>query len=115
MKYAVLVGAAASAIAVFAFAGAGVADPNVRDVPPHQHFIITAEGEFIPVGPQVCPAGSRPQLQQAFNQFHLNIHHSFIPGVGAIDSLGPQDGAPGLHNQIGADMAGFPCSFVPPS
>jgi len=65
----------------------------VPNVPPHQHFVVTAQGEWIPIGPQVCPAGSTPELlQQAFNQFHVNIHHSEIPGVGPVDTLGPQGG-----------------------
>ena len=43
-------------------------------------------------------------LQLAFNEFHFNIHDSALPGIGAIDTLGPQDGAPGLHDGLGADM-----------
>ena len=102
-------------VALFAFAGAALSDPNLVNAPAHQHFVITPEGAWIPVGPQVCPAGSSPQLQQAFNQFHINIHHSTLPGSGAIDTVGPQGGAPGLHNGVGADMVGRSCSFVPPS
>ena len=113
MRYLLFVCAVAS-VALFAFAGISTADPNLPNPPPHQHFVITAQGEWIPVGPQVCPAGSNPQLQQAFNQFHFNVHHSGFPGNPFIETLGPQDGAPGLHNQIGADMTGRPCSFVAP-
>ncbi len=105
---------AVASVALLVFSGPGIADPILVNAPPHQHFVITAQGEWIPVGPQVCPAGTDLQLQQAFNQFHFNIHHSFIPGVGQIDTLGPQDGAPGLHDQTGADMTGRPCSFVAP-
>ena len=90
--------------ALFVFAGASVADPNLADVTPHRHFVVSATGEWIPVGPQVC---GNPQMQSAFNQFHYNIHHTNLP------SLGPQDGAPGLHNELGADMLGRPCSFTP--
>ena len=100
--------------ALFALAGPGFADPNVPDIRPHQHFVVTAQGAWIPIGPQVCPAGSSPQLQRAFNQFHLNIHHSFFPDGTPIESNGPPDGAPGLHNSTGADMQGRPCDFVPP-
>jgi hypothetical protein len=100
--------------ALFALVGTGAADPNLVNAPPHQHFLVK-DGVWTPIGPQVCPAGTNPQLQQAFNQFHFNIHHSELPGVGGIDTLGPQDGAPGLHNDIQADMEGRPCSFVPPS
>jgi hypothetical protein len=96
-------------------AGPGSADPSVPDIAAHQHFLVTADGVWIPIGPQVCPAGSNPQLQQAFNQFHVNIHHSENPPGTPIETNGPQDGAPGLHNGIAADMQGRPCSFVPPS
>jgi hypothetical protein len=116
MRYLLFVFAVAS-IALFAFAGTGVADPNLANVPAHQHFVITAQGEWIAVGPQVCGI-QNPKTQRAFNQFHFNIHHSFIPGTGPgtgqIDTLGPQDGAPGLHNLNGADMTGRPCEFVAP-
>jgi hypothetical protein len=33
-------------------------------VPKHRHFIKTAEGNLVPVGPQIC---ENPDLQQAFN------------------------------------------------
>jgi hypothetical protein len=113
MRYFLFIFAVGS-VALFALAGPGLADPNLPDVVAHQHFVINAQGDWIPVGPQVCPAGTNPQLQQAFNQFHVNIHHSEIPPGVPIETLGPQLGAPGLHNGIGADMQGRPCSFVPP-
>lgn len=101
--------------ALLAFAGPGAADPNLLNAPPHQHFLV-ANGVWTPIGPQVCPAGSSPQLQRAFNQFHFNIHHSELPGgIGPVDTVGPQDGAPGLHDDLQADMEGRPCSFVPPT
>ena len=100
---------------MFAFVSRGNADPNVPDIAPHQHFVINAAGHWIAVGPQVCPAGSSPQLQRAFNQFHVNIHHSENPPGTPIETNGPQNGAPGLHNGIGADMQGRPCSFIPPA
>jgi len=102
-------------LALVALAGPGFADPNVPDITPHQHFVISAKGEWVPIGPQVCPAGSSPQLQKAFNQFHVNIHHSENPPGTPITTNGPQGGAPGLHNLIGADMQGRPCGFVPPT
>lgn len=46
-------------------------------------------------------------MQQAFNQFHYNIHGSFVPGM-PVTTLGPQGGAPGLHNDVGADVIGVP-------
>lgn len=98
-----------AAIPLFALAGVAVADPSdlfVPQVPPHRHFIQTPTGERVPVGPQIC---ERPELRKAFEQFHFNIHHSFIPGVGTIHTLGPQDGAPGLHNGAGAEIAATLC------
>jgi hypothetical protein len=88
---------------LFAFAGTGLADPNLVDVPKHRHFVETATGELVAVGPQVC---ENPNVQQAFNQFPYNIHHTNLP------SLGPQNGAPALHNFTGADLTFRPCSFT---
>jgi hypothetical protein len=91
---------AVASIALFAFVGTGFADPPgmlFDPVPAHQHFLMTPSGELAAIGPQIC---GNPQLQRAFNQFHHNVHHSFIPGVGEIHTLGPQDGAPGLHHGV---------------
>ena len=105
MRY-VLCVIAVAPIALFAFAGVGLADPNLApDVPKHRHFVVSASGELIPVGPQICV---NADLQDAFNQFHYNVHHSFIPMVGPIDTLGPQDGARGLHNGRGGDLVAIP-------
>jgi hypothetical protein len=107
-KLVVLLTALTSALVmVLAFASIGFADPPgmLTDVPKHRHFIKTATGEMIPVGPQIC---ENANLQQAFNQFHFNVHHSFIPGIGVIHTLGPQDGAPGLHNTAGAEIIALP-------
>jgi hypothetical protein len=98
-----------ASIALFAAAGPGLADPSelfVPQVPPHRHFIQTATGDLVPVGPQIC---EHPELRRAFEQFHFNVHHSFIPGFGTVHTLGPQDGAPGLHNQDGAEIVATLC------
>ena len=55
------------------------------------------------MGPQIC---TDPSMQQAFNAFHYNVHHSEVPGIGDVLTLGPQDGAPGLHNGHGAEVIG---------
>jgi hypothetical protein len=93
-----------SAGIALAFAGVGLADPpnSLVSPPDHRHFIVTSDG-LVPVGPQIC---QNSNLRQAFNEFHYNIHHSEVPGLGDIPTLGPQDGAPGLHNGRGADMIG---------
>ena len=83
--------AVAASVWLLAFAGTGSADPSVPFIQPHQHFLVTADGKWVPIGPQVCPAGSSPQLQKAFNQFHVNIHHSENPPGTPIDP--PTNGA----------------------
>lgn len=111
MRYLVAISAVAS-IALFALAGTGIADPSelfIADVPPHRHFIKAESGQLVPVGPQVC---ERPELMPAFEQFHHNVHHSFVPGFGTVHTLGPQDGAPGLQpsKAAGATVTAMLCS-----
>jgi hypothetical protein len=104
----VLAALATALIAVLMFAGPTLADPpdTLINPPNHRHFIELSDGTWIPVGPQIC---GNPQMQHAFNEFHYNIHHSFVPGgVGNVSTLGPQDGAPGLHNGRGAEVIGVP-------
>lgn len=78
----------------------GLADPNLPNIRHHRHFIETPNGELVEVGPRVC---DNPALQAAFNQFHSNIHHA-VPG-----SPGPEESAPGLHNDVGADITATRC------
>lgn len=86
-------------------AGSIFADPpsTLPDAPFHRHFLVLPDGTLEPVGPNLC---EHPELQQAFNEFHYNIHHSELPGVGTIPTNGPQGGAPGLHNGHGAEIIG---------
>jgi hypothetical protein len=72
------------------------ADPNLRNVTPHRHWIKLTSGELVQVGPRVC---DNPDLQAAFNQFHNNLHVS--AGFGRA--------APGLHNFTGADITATGC------
>jgi hypothetical protein len=97
-------GTVSASIALLAFAGPGLADPpdTLVSPPNHRHFIVTSDG-MVAVGPQIC---GNPEMQQAFNAFHYNVHHSEVPGIGDIPTLGPQDGAPGLHNGRGAELVG---------
>jgi hypothetical protein len=82
-------------------ANGALADPNLPNVPPHRHFVQTPSGNLVEVGPRVC---GNPSMQHAFNQFHFNIHNSATaPGV-PYPSLGPQHGAPGLHNHQGSEL-----------
>ncbi len=92
----------------------GLADPNLDldPIPPHRHFVRTPSGTLVEVGPRVC---DDPSLQDAFNQFHSNVHHALSPvsPPDAEPGPGPENGAPGLHNGVGADLTFRPCSFVP--
>ncbi len=72
------------------------ADPNLTDVPPHRHWIALTSGAQVEVGPRVC---DNPNLQEAFNQFHNNLHVS--AGFGRA--------APGLHNLTGAEVTFSGC------
>ena len=66
----IAVAASAAAAAVIGGAMATAADQPVPVVPPHQHFVITASGDTVPVGPNACANG--PSLQ--FDNFHFNVH-----------------------------------------
>ena len=74
------------------------ADPNLPNIPAHRHFVRNASGELVEVGPRLC---DNPNLQQAFNEFHANVHR-VVPGA-----IGPV--APGLHNGFGAELVAGPC------
>lgn len=95
---------AAASVMALVSAGTSFADPGLGNVAPHQHLLVTPNDDAMPVGPNIC---ENPDLQQAFNQFHYNVHHSGIRVDGEfvpIETLGPQDGAPGLHDGLGADL-----------
>ena len=79
-------------------AGLAVADPNLSNIPRHRHYVRTPTGELVQVGPRVC---DDPSLQNAFNQFHNNVHFVSAAGIGPA--------APGLHNFKGADLMAGPC------
>lgn len=56
-------------------AGLAILGPSLPssadDVPAHQHYVITATGKVIPVGPTVCEIKS---TQEGFNHYHANVH-----------------------------------------
>ena len=93
-------------------AGAAVAfaDPDVPNIAAHRHFLQTPSGELVQVGPRLCDDA---RVQNGFNQFHINIHASATSPITPIDTLGPQHGAPGLHNINGAELVIRLCSFSP--
>jgi hypothetical protein len=94
----------ATLVAALGTTAIAVADPGLPDITPHRHFVQTEKG-LVQVGPRVCDDS---HLQNAFNQFHSNIH------VAVAESPGPEHSAPGLHNSKGADLVARPCSFVAP-
>ena len=79
-------------------AATATADPNLNNVPAHRHYIALTGGERIEVGPNVC---DNPNLQQAFNQFHNNLH--------ALTPSGFGQPAPGLHNTTGPEVSFSAC------
>lgn len=86
-----------------------VADPNVPNIAAHRHFVQKPTGELVQVGPRLCDNPSDPTLQRAFNQFHVNVHHSSTSPTTEIETLGPQHGAPGLTNTQGAELIATGC------
>ena len=94
LAVALVTGVAAVTIAV----ATSKADPKLTNVPRHRHFISTPSGDLVEVGPNLC---DNPNLQNAFNQFHNNIHVVSSSGIGPA--------APGLHNFTGADVLSRGC------
>jgi hypothetical protein len=97
MKARLISGILLAAATVFVTAAIGQADPGLTNVPPHRHWISTPAG-LVQVGPRVC---DKPSLQNAFNQFHNNVHSA------TSSSIGPA--APGLHNFKGAELTFTAC------
>lgn len=85
---------------VLMMAGVAIADPGLSpDVPAHRHFVKQANGAMVEVGPRLC---DNPDLQDAFNQFHANIHSHTLRDGTQIGAIGPV--APGLHNGRGGEL-----------
>jgi len=76
----------------------GSADPK-PPVGAHRHFIVKPDGTLVPVGPDLCDNPTDPAVQQAFYNFHWNVHK----------------GADGLVNGLGAEITSRGCSFVLPT
>jgi hypothetical protein len=89
------------AAALLVIPNIGVADPDLTNVAAHRHFIKTPTGQLIPVGPDLCDNLGDPGIQEAFNQFHNNLH------IATASSIGPA--APGLHDGQGGELVARPC------
>ena len=80
IKIAATVAIAATALTV---AVAGATQPTPR-VPAHQHYIVTANGDRVPVGPNACEDGMSLQ----FDNFHTNIHRGQPFANGIVSASG---------------------------
>ena len=98
MKYRLALGAVVGVAAVFVAVATSRADPKLNNVPRHRHYVKNATGAMVQVGPDLC---DDPKLQNAFNQFHNNLH--------VVSSTGIGPAAPGLHNFQGAEIMAGPC------
>ena len=87
MKFRLAIGAAIGVAAVFLTVATTRADPKLTNIPKHRHYVKNASGAMVQVGPDLC---DNPKLQNAFNQFHNNVHTVTASGIGPA--------APGLHN-----------------
>jgi hypothetical protein len=71
--------------AVVATAGVGLlvaaatAQPPAGQVRAHQHYVVTADGDLVPVGPNSCENGQSLQ----FDNFHFNGHVG-VPGANGV-------------------------------
>lgn len=77
-------------------AATGLADPNLGNVAPHRHWI-----NGVQVGPDLCDNPGNAGIQQAFNQFHNNLHRLTAQSIGPV--------APGLHNGQGGEISATGC------
>ena len=80
MKIKLAVAAAIAAIAATAVAPTVVgATQPTPVIPAHQHYVINATGDLVPVGPDACTDGMSLQ----FDNFHFNVHRGqpFANGI----------------------------------
>jgi hypothetical protein len=90
---------------VLGIAGVALADPGLSpNVPAHRHFVMQPNGAMVQVGPRFC---DDPNLQNAFNQFHANVHSHTLRDGTQIGAIGPV--APGLHNGRGGELIPANC------
>jgi hypothetical protein len=68
---------AASGVGLLVASATAAPPPGV--IPPHQHYVITADGDLVPVGPNSCANGPSKQ----FDNFHLNGHVG-VPGANGV-------------------------------
>ena len=98
MKGRLALGIIASVAAILITVTTSRADPDLKNIPKHRHYVKSPDGSLVEVGPRIC---DNPDLQRAFNQFHNNVHIVSASGIGPA--------APGLHNFNGADLQAGGC------
>jgi hypothetical protein len=59
------------------------ADPPGGSVPPHQHYVVNANGELVPIGPNSCEDGTSRQ----FDNVHFNVHRGQPGDNGVVVGL----------------------------
>ena len=72
-------GAAVATLSGGFLVAAASAQPPGGQVPAHQHYVVTADGDLVPVGPNACANGQSIQ----FDNFHLNGHVG-VPGAHGV-------------------------------
>ena len=60
-------------------AAAATASPPQPVVSAHRHWVLTATGEYVAVGPNSCDRGASIQ----FDNFHFN-GHAGVPGINGV-------------------------------
>jgi hypothetical protein len=75
----VATGAAVATLTGGILVAAATAQPPAGEVPAHQHYVVTADGDLVPVGPNACEGGQSIQ----FDNFHLNGHVG-VPGAHGV-------------------------------
>lgn len=79
-----LTGAVVAASSAVVGVAAATAGPPAGAVPPHQHYVVSANGDLHPVGPNACEDGP----SQQFDNFHFNIHKGKPFDNGIISASG---------------------------
>jgi hypothetical protein len=64
--------------------GAASASPPPGSVPRHQHWVVTGNGTWVPVGPNSCEDGQSLQ----FDNFHGNVHRGRPGDLGVVVATG---------------------------
>ena len=75
MGTAIVASALTAAGGLAVLVAAASASPPQPVVPKHQHYVVTADGDLVPVGPNACANGMSIQ----FDNFHMNGHVG-VPG-----------------------------------